>query len=96
VASVLSHSAYDIAQLAGMVGLSSSRLSHLFKRDTGRDLRSFLTERRLQAAAQMLLRDATSVKVVSYSVGYRHPASFVRAFRKRFGAAPKKFRAAFR
>jgi len=79
-----------------MVGLSSSRLSHLFKRDTGHDLRSFLAERRLQAAAQMLLRDETSVKEISYNVGYRHPASFVRAFRKRFGAAPQTYRAGFR
>ena len=94
LAKIAADPACELAELAAMVGLSSSRLSHLFKRDTGRDLRSFLAEQRLQAAAQMLARAGSSVKEVSYNVGYSHPASFVRAFRRHFGAAPKLYRAA--
>lgn len=84
--------ACDLTQLAQIAGLSNSRLSHLFKRETGQDLRSFLTHCRLEQAAQLLHNRATPVKEVSYLAGYRHCASFIRAFRKLFGCAPKDYR----
>jgi len=82
----------DAAGLAQMVGLSNSRLSHLFKLETGQDLRSFLTQCRLDRAAQLLQNAETPVKEISYLVGYRHTASFIRAFHKRFGCAPQDYR----
>ena len=82
----------DIAALARMVNLSPSRLSHLFKRETRRSLHSCLANLRLEKAAQLLAESPTSVKEVSYIVGYKHSASFVRAFRNRFGRTPNSFR----
>jgi AraC-like DNA-binding protein len=82
----------DIAALAGMVNLSPSRLSHLFKHETRHSLHSFLANYRLEKAAQLLAGTHTPVKEVSYIVGYRHAASFVRAFRKRFGCTPNRYR----
>lgn len=82
----------DIPELARMVNLSPSRLSHLFKQGTRRTLRAYLTRRRLETAADLLLQSETSVKEVSYSVGYSHSASFTRAFRKSFGTSPRDYR----
>ena len=82
----------DISELARMVNLSPSRLSHLFKQGTHRSLRGYLTRRRLETAATLLLQSETSVKEVSYSVGYSHSASFTRAFRKSFGTSPRDYR----
>jgi two-component system, response regulator YesN len=82
----------DIATLAGMVDLSASRLSHLFKRETRHSLHSFLANRRLEKAGQLLGRTETPVKEISYIVGYSHAASFVRAFRKKFGCTPNTYR----
>ena len=82
----------DIAALARMLDLSPSRLSHLFKRETRHSLHSFLANRRLEKAAQLLARTETPVKEVSYIVGYNHSASFARAFRKKFGCAPNSYR----
>ena len=84
--------ARDLSCLATMVGLSTSRLSHLFKRETGYDLRSFVTASRLLQASRLLREGAMPVKEISYHVGYRHPASFIRAFRKEFGSAPARYR----
>ena len=83
----------NIAALARMVSLSSSRLSHLFKLETGFSLRDFLIDCRLERAALVLTRSAASVKEVSYNVGYLHPPSFVRAFRNKFGCSPRQYRA---
>ena len=83
---------YDVAALAGMVNLGSSRLSHLFKQEMRQSLHSFLANHRLEKAAQLLAGTDTPVKEVSYIVGYRHSASFVRAFRKKFGCPPNSYR----
>jgi AraC-like DNA-binding protein len=32
------------------------------------------------------------IKEVAYTVGYSHPSSFVRAFRRRFGKSPTEYR----
>jgi AraC-like DNA-binding protein len=82
----------DIVTLARMINLSPSRLSHLFKRETRHGLHSFLAECRLEKAARLLARTHTPVKEVSYIVGYSHAASFVRAFRKKFGCTPNSYR----
>jgi AraC-like DNA-binding protein len=82
----------DIALLARMLDLSPSRLSHLFKRETRQSLHSFLANRRLEKAAQLLARTETPVKEISYIVGYSHAASFVRAFRNKFGCTPNSYR----
>jgi len=83
----------DIAALARTVNLSSSRLSHLFKSETGHSLRAFLVNCRLERASLVLRQTNTSVKAISYSVGYGHPPSFVRAFRKHFDCSPTEYRA---
>jgi AraC-like DNA-binding protein len=85
-------SSQDIAALAGLVRLSVSRLSHLFKLETGCRLRSYLMDWRLELAASVLQSTEASVKETSYTVGYGHPSSFARAFHARFGCSPKQYR----
>jgi len=87
---------HNIPSLSRLLHLSSSRLSHLFKRDTGCSLHRFLTQCRLDQAATLLQRTDTPVKEISYSVGYSHPPSFARAFRNRFGCSPNDYRAKVR
>ncbi len=82
----------DIQDLARMVNLSSSRLSHLFKATTGFSLQTFLSNRRLETSAELLQSTEMPIKEVSYSVGYRHAPSFVRAFRNKFGSSPNDYR----
>lgn len=82
----------DIATLARLVDLSSSRLSHLFKLETGCSLQTFLVSCRLKKAAELLRRNQSAVKEVSYNVGYAHPPSFIRAFRRKFGCSPSEYR----
>ncbi len=81
-----------IAELARMVNLSSSRLAHLCKATTGINLQSFLSSRRLGKAAELLESTDMPIKEISYSVGYRHAPSFVRAFRSKFGSSPNDYR----
>ena len=60
-----------------------------------RPLRLWLQRLRL-ADALRLLRAGQPVKYVAYTLGYRHPAAFIAAFRRRYRHAPAAFRAAHR
>jgi AraC family transcriptional regulator len=82
----------SIRDLALRVSLSPAHLQRLFKQETGAQLGSFVVERRLQKAAQLLTVSNMSIKEIAHTVGYRHHSSFVRAFHRRFARAPKQFR----
>jgi len=82
----------SIAQLSSLVGLSRTRLQHLFKQQTGLALKTYQLEKRLQRAACLLSHTNLPVKEISHISGYRHPASFVRAFRKGYGLSPAEYR----
>jgi len=83
-----------VRDLAYEFNLSASHLQHLFKAETGSCLGRSLTEERLRRAAALLLKSDGSVKEIAYSVGYKHPSSFVRAFTRYFGSTPTVYRRA--
>ena len=82
----------SIRDLALKVSLSSAHLQRLFKQETGAQLGSFIAERRLQTAAQLLTTSNLSIKEIAHAVGYGHHSSFVRAFQRRFAQSPKHYR----
>jgi two-component system, response regulator YesN len=88
---VESGSPCTMRELAREFNLSPSHLQHLFKERTGTRLGHWLTERRLQRAANLLTNSKMSVKEVAYAVGYSHSSSFVRAFERHFRQAPGRF-----
>ena len=81
-----------VQDLAVLVNLSCSRLSHLFKTQTGVSLNRFLSDVRLQKAAELLEATEIQIKEVSYLVGYQQPSSFDRAFRNKFALSPADYR----
>jgi AraC-like DNA-binding protein len=81
-----------IGDLSRVVNLSHSRLSHLFKATQGVSLNSFLANRRMERAAQLLRSTEMQIKEITYDAGYKQVPSFVRAFHKRFGASPTRYR----
>jgi two-component system response regulator YesN len=61
--------------------------------EAGRSFRTEHLHTRLVAAAELLRSDPRrSVREVSLAVGYRQPAQFAKAFRRRFGISPAEYR----
>lgn len=87
-----SESPASIRDVAHRLDLSESHLMHIFKKDTGRSLGQVITERRIRTAADLLAHSRLSVKAVAYTLGYKHSSSFIRAFERYFGRAPRLFR----
>ena len=82
----------SVRELARLVHLSSDHLQRLFKQETGVHIRDLLSERRLTEAANLLTTTDMEIKEIAYFVGYVHHSSFVRAFHRRFGQSPKRYR----
>jgi AraC-like DNA-binding protein len=92
LATVESGSLSTIHDLAREFKLSASHLQHLFKALTGSRLGRRLVELRLEKASLLLLDSNLSIKEIAYTVGYRHPSSFVRAFERFFQQSPGEYR----
>jgi|SRR5579864_104504 len=83
---------HSVQELAREVNLSPAHLQRLYKQETGADISTLLYERRLLRAADLLSTTSMGVKEVAYEVGYGHHSSFVRAFERRFGQPPSRYR----
>jgi AraC family transcriptional regulator of arabinose operon len=86
------NSSLTLTDLASGCTLSTSRLSHLFKAETGLTLRQFRNNCRFRAAMNMLATTDMSIKQIAYTLGYHHTSSFVRAFEFRAGVSPSDYR----
>jgi AraC-like DNA-binding protein len=81
-----------VSDLARRVGLGTSRLEHLFKEQARISIRDFIHERRLSAAAALLMTTEERVSVISFQVGFSHVANFNHAFKLRYGVTPREYR----
>ena len=79
--------------LARAVGLSPSRLSHLFQREMGMSLPAFREGLRMERAALLLDSTAESIASVATACGYDDPFYFSNRFRRAKGMSPRAWRA---
>lgn len=83
---------WTVTELATDARLSRSAFAERFTRLLGRAPAAYLTERRLERAAQLLRSTADPVSEVARAVGYGSDAAFSRAFQRHFGAPPLRWR----
>lgn len=81
----------SIAQVAKSLGISEGHLSHVFKRETGRTLGSYVTDYRIQRAKELLRDCRSKVYEVAEAVGYRDITYFSAAFKKAAGVSPSEY-----
>ncbi len=77
--------------LAKQFHISESYLSTQFKHHTGLTLRSYLLDRKINIAKQLLLEGA-DVTEACYRSGFNDYANFIRSFKKATGVSPGKYR----
>ncbi|CAH0141669.1 helix-turn-helix domain-containing protein [Microbacterium foliorum] len=82
-----------VAELAGMVGLSSSHLSAMFRRATGGGPGAFHTAVKMARARTLLDTTSSTVTEIAAAVGYSDPLYFSRHFRRVHGMNPTTYRA---
>lgn len=80
-----------IEELARSVGLSASRLSHLFKENTGESIVEALNRMRIKQAALLLAHTNRNANEAAHDVGFQNYNHFTRQFRKYIGVTPSEF-----
>jgi AraC family transcriptional regulator of arabinose operon len=83
---------FSLGELARHCGLSSSRLSHLFKQQMQVTPRQFSEKLRLDLASQLLANTGLSVREVAFQAGFDDPLYFSRRFALAFGRTPGEAR----
>jgi AraC-like DNA-binding protein len=81
-----------ICQKASLA-ISSAYAARLFQRHTGQGVREYAQDKRLSRAVQQLISTDLPIKAIADDLGYRKPFDLARAFRKRYGFTPSRFRA---
>jgi AraC-like DNA-binding protein len=84
--------AWTLELLAHEVGLSRSALVERFTEFVGHPPMQYLSNWRMQLAANHLLAGTDSVAEIADRVGYESDAAFSRAFKKAVGKAPSEWR----
>lgn len=83
-----------MSELAARLGLSASRLEHLFKEHVNLSIRAYVHERRLRRAAELIASTDERISQICYASGFSDPSNFNHAFKKSFGVTPKEYRRA--
>ena len=86
------HRRVSVAELARTVHLSSSRLAHLFSRETGMTPRGYAERQRLGRAQQLLEVTMLPVSEIARQAGFESQFYFAARFKMLTGRTPTEFR----
>ena len=81
-----------IPQLARLVGINQTKLKSAFKQLLNLTIHEYVQQRRMEAAAQLLVEAELSVAEIAYQVGYDYPANFSCAFKRYYGRLPRDWK----
>ena len=82
----------DLNTVADLVNITPSHLSTLFKKETGINFSTYLTNIRMFAAKKLLQTPDIFIYEVAEKCGYSNSSYFGKAFRKFWGISPDEFK----
>ena len=89
------HEKITVAILAQRVHLNPTYLSELFKRETGTAISQYITDKRMEAAENMLKYSEYSFDEIAQILAYRSQSHFSKVFKKHSGMTPGEYRAKY-
>lgn len=78
--------------LSRLVFLNPDYLSRLFKKEMGLSISSYLIQKRIDLAKDLLSTTRTPVSVISSQAGYDNFAYFTKVFKEKTGMSPNEYR----
>jgi AraC family transcriptional regulator, regulatory protein of adaptative response / methylphosphotriester-DNA alkyltransferase methyltransferase len=85
----------DVDEVARAAFTSRRQLQRVFGEVGQTTFREYVCKVRMHVAARHLAEASSPVRLIADSVGYRQPAQFAKAFRRRYGVGPSEFRARY-
>jgi len=87
---------WTVASLARAAGMSRSAFAERFQSLIGRPPIDYLTDWRMQLAAELLASSKRPIAIVSQELGYQSETAFREAFKRKHGLPPNAYRKAQR
>lgn len=81
-----------LSEIANLVNMSESAVSHFFKKRTYRSFVGYLTEIRIGKASKLLSETTCSISDVCYQSGFENISNFNRTFKKYKHLTPTEYR----
>ncbi len=78
--------------VCAVLGVSNSYFSSIFKKEMGKSFISYLTDYRMDVAAELILNTDEKSYIIAERVGYQDANYFSYVFKKKFGVSPSKYR----
>lgn len=83
---------FSISAMADEMNITLSWLSTLFKQGAGKNLNSYVTEKRMDHARELLRSPHHSISEIAHLCGYEDAGYFSSLFRKKTGMNPTEYR----
>lgn len=83
---------YTAGELAKLLGVNSSQLKKIFKREYGIGIYAYQLKQRLQQAGLLISEEDATLKSIARQTGFKQLSNFTTAFKKEFGMTPGQFR----
>ncbi len=89
------HGLATVAYIAEKLNMSPNYLSGLLKVLTGQSTQQHIHEKLIEKAKEKLSTTAFSVSEIAYELGFEHPQSFSKFFKRKTSLSPQDFRRMF-
>lgn len=90
------HGRILLADAADAMGLSEAYLSRLFKSETGTTFSEYVTRRKIDSAAKLVLYSEYTDAEISSLFAFSSQSYFIKLFKKQMGMTPKEYRRTYR
>ena len=81
-----------IEEIAAAVHVSPAYLSRVFKKEVGTAVSSYIREKKVDAAANLLIYSDYDIVDIAMRLGFSSQSHFIQTFKKYTGLTPKKYR----
>lgn len=81
-----------IEELAAQVNVSPSRMRQIFKAETGMPFAEYVRHLQMERARELLETTFMRVQEIGLTIGFGDHGYFNRAFKKKYGLSPNKYR----
>jgi AraC family transcriptional activator of pobA len=79
-------------QIANALAVSADHLGGIVKKETGRTLTQWITDRTIMEAQCLIRNSSFSISEISYKLTFSDPTNFTKYFKKNTGFSPKQYR----
>lgn len=81
-----------LEEIANILNLNATYLSHLFKKETGRNIKEYIMQKKIKAAEDMLIYSTMSYSAIAEYFHFSSQSYFISCFRKATGQTPRQYR----